>query len=67
MNPVYVAKTVLGGKEYAGAHEPIVDQATWDKVQRMIAERRTTGGRGGARSTRRFCAASSGVGPAGRR
>jgi site-specific DNA recombinase len=39
-NPVYASKVVLGGKEYAGAHEAIVDQATWHKVQRLIAERR---------------------------
>jgi site-specific DNA recombinase len=39
-NPVYIAKTMVVGKQYPAAHEAIVDQSTWDKVQRMIAERR---------------------------
>jgi site-specific DNA recombinase len=39
-NAVYAGKVVLAGKEYAGAHEAIVDGTTWEKVQRLIAERR---------------------------
>ena len=40
-NPVYAAKTVVAGKEYAGAHEAIIDEKTWRKIQDLIANRRT--------------------------
>lgn len=36
-NPVYVGRIRLGGREYDGAHEAIVDDATWHRVARQRA------------------------------
>lgn len=36
-NPAYVGKVRLGGREYDGRHEPIVDEALFRRVQRVRA------------------------------
>lgn len=38
-NPIYVGRVRCDGREYAGAHEPLVDDATWAAVQAEIARR----------------------------
>ncbi len=41
-NPVYVGRFADGTDTRDGCHEPIVDQATFDAVQRQLDSRRTT-------------------------
>jgi len=36
-NPVYVGEAVHKGCSYAGAHEPIIDRAMWDRVHEVLA------------------------------
>ncbi len=38
-NPVYVGKVHHKGQAFDGLHEPIIDQETWDAVQKMLAGR----------------------------
>lgn len=38
-NPVYAGRVRCDGREYAGAHEPLIDNATWAAVQAEIARR----------------------------
>ncbi|MCC6673511.1 MAG: recombinase family protein [Planctomycetes bacterium] len=44
-NPLYLGRTRLGEETFAGAHEPIVDVATFETVQQMLREHRRDGGR----------------------
>jgi site-specific DNA recombinase len=45
-NPLYIGKVEYKGEIYAGEHEPIIDQALWDQVQKAIAvPARTRGNR----------------------
>jgi site-specific DNA recombinase len=37
-NPIYVGQISHGAKRYAGLHDAIIDQATWDRVQAKLAE-----------------------------
>jgi len=37
-NPIYVGRLTHKGQVHAGLHDPIVDQETWDRVQRLLAE-----------------------------
>jgi site-specific DNA recombinase len=37
-NPVYVGEIVHKGERYPGAHQPLIDRETWDKVQIRLAE-----------------------------
>ena len=39
-NPYYIGIIDYGGSEYEGNHPPIVDMATWQTVQRVLAEAR---------------------------
>jgi site-specific DNA recombinase len=39
-NPVYIGKTRHGGKFYAGRHDAIVDQKTWEQVAELLASNR---------------------------
>ena len=39
-NPYYKGVISFQGVEYAGAHEPLVDAATWQTVQTILASRR---------------------------
>ena len=41
-NPVYIGKTRHRAKIYAGQHEAIVDQATWDRVQALLSANRVS-------------------------
>ncbi len=36
-NPTYIGKVRSGGALYPGVHEPIVDEATWDAVQKLLS------------------------------
>ena len=38
-NPYYKGIVTYQGVEYPGAHEPLVDAATWDKIQIILASR----------------------------
>ena len=38
-NPYYKGIVSYQGVEYPGAHEPLVDEATWDKIQIILASR----------------------------
>jgi site-specific DNA recombinase len=44
LNPIYLGRLTHKGQVHDGLHDPIVDQETWDRVQRLLAEhtRRTT-------------------------
>src|SRR6202035_233555 len=44
-NPIYLGRLTHKGQAHDGLHDPIVDQETWDRVQRMLAEhaQRTAG------------------------
>lgn len=61
-NPAYIGVVRCGGREYQGAHEPLIDRDLWDRCQ-AIRERRTRqrGGRvpvrgaGGLLSELAFC------------
>jgi site-specific DNA recombinase len=46
-NTVYVGRLTHKGQVHEGLHDPIVDQETWDRVQRLLAEhaQRTAGSR----------------------
>lgn len=44
-NPYYVGKVVHRGVQYDGKHEPLVDPATFAKVQDMLAGRKIAGDR----------------------
>ena len=35
-NPYYKGIVTYNGVEYSGKHEPIIDEATWDKVQEIL-------------------------------
>ncbi len=37
-NPIYTGQISHGTKRYAGLHEAIIDQATWDRVQAKLAD-----------------------------
>lgn len=41
-NRIYLGETGHGGKWYAGEHEAIIDRRTFEAVQKIIAENRTT-------------------------
>jgi len=41
-NPVYISRSADGKETRDGCHDPIVDQATFDAVQRHLDARRTT-------------------------
>jgi len=36
-NPIYIGEIHHKGQVHAGKHEPIIDRATWDSVQQMLA------------------------------
>ena len=36
-NRTYLGEAVRKGKSYAGEHKPIVDRATWDRVDEVLA------------------------------
>ncbi len=38
-NPFYVGEVVYQGVHYAGSHEPLVDRATYESVQTLLATR----------------------------
>ncbi len=38
--PYYIGIVTYRGVDYAGKHEPIVDQETWDRVQEILASNR---------------------------
>lgn len=38
-NPFYVGKLVVSGIEYPGIHQPLIEQETYDAVQRQLADR----------------------------
>jgi len=44
-NPIYLGRLTHKGQAHDGLHDPVVDQETWDRVQRLLAEhaQRTTG------------------------
>jgi len=44
-NPVYAGVVVWDSVEYPGIHEPLVDRATYEKVQRLLASRAARGTR----------------------
>jgi site-specific DNA recombinase len=44
-NPAYTGIVEWGGVHYPGAHEPLVDQATFDKVQELLSARAMRGTR----------------------
>ena len=37
-NPIYLGQLSHKGQVHDGLHDPIVDQETWDRVQRLLAE-----------------------------
>ena len=37
-NPIYVGRLTHKGQIHEGIHDPIVDNETWDQVQRLLAE-----------------------------
>ena len=37
-NPIYLGRLTHKGQAHDGLHDPIVDQATWDRVQLLLAE-----------------------------
>jgi site-specific DNA recombinase len=37
-NPIYLGRLTHKGQAHDGLHDPIVDQETWDRVQRLLAE-----------------------------
>ena len=37
-NPIYLGRLTHKGQAHDGLHDPIVDQETWDEVQRLLAE-----------------------------
>ncbi len=43
-NPVYLGKVRLKGEVYDGAHQPIVDEKTWDAVQHQLSKGKRSGG-----------------------
>jgi DNA invertase Pin-like site-specific DNA recombinase len=45
-NPVYVGRIRYDGEIYGGQHKPLVNEATWNKAQELIAARPTSKGRG---------------------
>ena len=40
-NPIYLGRLTHKGQVHDGLHDPIVDQETWDRVQRSLAEHAT--------------------------
>ena len=44
-NPYYVGRVRHRGMEYPGQHEPLVDEATFNRVQEMLADRKKAGDR----------------------
>jgi len=44
-NPIYLGRLTHKGQAHDGPHDPVVDQETWDGVQRLLAEhaQRTAG------------------------
>lgn len=45
-NPLYVGRQRLGDETFKGEHQAIVPKALFEKVQRLMAENRSTGGSG---------------------
>ena len=45
-NPLYAGKQKLGHETFKGEHESIVPKGLFDRVQRLLAENRSTGGAG---------------------
>jgi site-specific DNA recombinase len=37
-NPIYLGRLTHKGQVHDGLHDPVVDQGTWDRVQRLLAE-----------------------------
>lgn len=37
-NPIYIGKVRFAGKTYDGAHQPLIDQPTWDAAQARYAQ-----------------------------
>src|SRR6185437_12054592 len=37
-NPIYLGRLTHKGQTHDGLHDPIVDQATWDQVQLLLAQ-----------------------------
>ncbi len=44
-NPYYVGVVTYDGKTYAGRHEPLVDEATFQEVQDLLTSKRVSGER----------------------
>jgi site-specific DNA recombinase len=44
-SPYYVGRVVYTGVEYAGNHPALIDRATWERVQDVLAGRRLAGDR----------------------
>src|SRR3984957_17303923 len=40
-NPIYLGRLTHKGQVHEGLHDPIVDQKTWDEVQRLLTEHAT--------------------------
>ena len=40
-NPIYLGRLTHKGQVHDGLHDPIVDQKTWDEVQRLLTEHAT--------------------------
>jgi site-specific DNA recombinase len=49
-NPVYIGRIVAAGEIAEHAHEPLIDVATWNAVQAILAERRAKSPHGGRTS-----------------
>jgi DNA invertase Pin-like site-specific DNA recombinase len=49
-NPIYLGEIEHNGQRHAALHQPIIDRATWDQVQRRLADN-LKGHRSGARAT----------------
>lgn len=48
-NPIYIGKVLWGGKTFAGIHAPLVDRATFDRAQAIMAGKVGTQGGGHAK------------------
>ncbi|HSW45696.1 MAG TPA: recombinase family protein [Phycisphaerae bacterium] len=44
INPIYAGRIVYKGQAYAGEHEAIIDERTFDQVQAQLARNRNSGG-----------------------
>jgi site-specific DNA recombinase len=43
-NPAYLGIVRCAGKQYPGAHPPLIDRALWDQCQEILARRKRQGG-----------------------